>query len=329
MNDTVRWGILGTGRIARAFAEGLRHVSNGKLEAIASRTMESARRFGDEWERPVAFESYQALAESDEVDAVYVATPHTGHAEYSILCLKNGKAVLCEKPFAVNASQVAAMIEQARQSKILLMEGMWSRPPLMDEIRSLLASGRLGEIRTLQADFGFKPASRDPDGRLLNPDLAGGSMLDVRHLPHFPFLHGHGMSGILCFRMEQGATGVDEQASHVFKYANGSMALLHSSLESETGQEAFISGTEGNLRIHKQCWKPQKMTIFHPQSGVSESVEMPFEGNGFNYEAESFGNLLLKGELESPIMPLEESLRIMRLMDEIRSAWGLRYPMED
>ena len=97
----------------------------------------------------------------------------------------------------------------------------------------------------------------------------------------------------------------------------------------ETGQEAFISGTEGNLRIHKQCWKPQKMTIFHPQSGVSESVEMPFEGNGFNYEAESFGNLLLEGELESPIMPLEESLRIMRLMDEIRSAWGLRYPMED
>lgn len=126
----------------------------------------------------------------------------------------------------------------------------------------------------------------------------------------------------------KGTTGVDEQASYVFKYANGSMALLHSSLESETRQEAFISGTEGNLRIHKQCWKPQKMTIFHSQSGVSESVEMPFEGNGFNYEAESFGNLLLEGELDSPIMPLEESLRIMCLMDEIRSAWGLRYPIE-
>ena len=330
MNDTVRWGILGTGRIARAFAEGLRHVSNGKLEAIASRTMESARRFGDEWNVPRAFESYQALAESDEVDAVYVATPHTGHAEYSILCLKNGKAVLCEKPFAVNASQVAAMIEQARQSKILLMEGMWSRfPPLMDEIRSLLASGRLGEIRTLQADFGFKPASRDPDGRLLNPDLAGGSMLDVGIYPISLSFMVMGCPESFVSEWNKGATGVDEQASYVFKYANGSMALLHSSLESETGQEAFISGTEGNLRIHKQCWKPQKMTIFHPQSGVSESVEMPFEGNGFNYEAESFGNLLLEGELESPIMPLEESLRIMRLMDEIRSAWGLRYPMED
>jgi predicted dehydrogenase len=329
MNETIKWGILGTGRISRAFAEGLKCTSNGSLHGVASRTKTNADLFGEEWEVPRAFENYQALAESDEIDAVYIATPHTQHAENSILCMKNGKSVLCEKPFAVNSAQVEKMMAQAKESNVLLMEGMWSRfPPLMYKLREILSSGQIGEIRTLQADFGFSPPSRDPKGRLFNLELAGGSLLDIGIYPISLASMVMGRPDSFVSDWHCGPTGVDEQASLVFKYKNGSMALLHSSLESETRQEAFISGTEGNILIHKQCWKPQKMTVDFLRSGKTDVIEMPFVGNGFNYEAEAFGELMLSGKKESPIMPLNESLEIIKLMDEIRSSWGLKYPGE-
>ena len=329
MNNTIKWGILGTGRISRAFAEGLKFASNGNLHGVASRTKTNAEQFAEEWKVPRVFENYQELAQSDEIDAVYIATPHTEHAANSILCMKNKKAVLCEKPFAVNAMEVEKMIGQAKENDVLLMEGMWSRfPPLMSKLREILSSGEIGEIRTLQADFGFRPPSRDPNGRLFNPKLAGGSLLDIGIYPI-------SLASMLMGRPESflsdwhcGPTGVDEQASLIFKYQNGSMALLHSSLESHTRQDAFLSGTEGNILIHKQCWKPQKMTIELQSSGKTEIIEMPFAGNGFNYEAEAFGELLLSGKKESPVMSLAESLEIMSLMDEIRSSWGLKYPGE-
>ena len=329
MNETIKWGILGTGRISRAFAEGLKSASNGILHGIASRTRGNAELFAEEWKVPLAFESYRELAESDEIDAVYVATPHTEHAENSILCMSNGKPVLCEKPFAVNSTQVERMIGMAKENEVLLMEGMWSRfPPLMAKLREILASGRLGEVRTLQADFGFRPPSRDPEGRLFNPDLAGGSLLDVGIYPVSLAFMVMGRPESFLAEWHRGPTGVDEQASLVFKYGNGSMALLHSSLESNTRQEAFISGTEANALIHKQCWRPQKMTIEDHPSGQTETIEMPFQGNGFNYEAEAFGELLRTGGKESPVMTLSESLEIMRVMDEIRECWGLKYPGE-
>ena len=329
MNETIKWGILGTGRIARAFAEGLKHASNGILNGVASRTKTNANLFAEEWEVPRAFENYQDLAESEEIDAVYIATPHTQHADNSILCKKNGKAVLCEKPFAVNSQEVEKMIAKAKESNVLLMEGMWSRfPPLMYKLREILSSGQIGDIRTLQADFGFCPPTRDPNGRLFNLELAGGSLLDIGIYPVSLASMVMGRPESFVSDWNCGPTGVDEQASLIFKYKNGSMALLHSSLESQTRQEAFLSGTEGNILIHKQCWKPQKMTIDFLPSGKTDIMEMPFEGNGFTYEAEAFGKLMLSDKKESPIMPLDESLEIIKLMDEIRSSWGLKYPGE-
>lgn len=328
MKDTINWGILGTGRISRAFAEGLKSTSNGTLHAVASRNLSRSQSYAQEWNIPKAFDSYEQLAQCEEIDAVYVATPHTQHAENSILCMKNGKAVLCEKPFAVNSQQVKLMIGQARESNVLLMEGMWSRfPPLMDELRKLISSGEIGEVRTLQADFGFKPPARDPAGRLFNPELAGGSLLDIGIYPLSLASMILGEPESFLSDWNRGPTGVDEQASYILKYRNGSMALLHSSLESETAQEAFISGTEGSIRIHKQCWKPQKMTVH--SAGSSKTIEMPFVGNGFNYEAEFFGQLLLEGKKDNSVMPLSESLRIIGLLDRIRGRWGLRYPFEE
>ena len=330
MNEqTIRWGIIGTGRIARAFAEGLKFTNNGKLHGIASRSLASAQSFAQEWDIPSAFGNYQELAESDAIDAVYIATPHSSHAENAILCMKNKKAVLCEKPFAVNSSEVEAMIKTSREMNVLLMEGMWSRfPPLMNQLRDWLNEGKLGDIRTLHADFGFLPKERDPNGRLFNLELAGGSLLDLGIYPVSLASMIMGKPADIQTLANIGSTGVDEQAGWIFRYSNGALAMLLSSLECETRQEAFIAGSIGNVRIHKQCWKPQKMTFTETNGEASETIEMPFVGNGFNYEAESFGDLLIQGKKESPIMPLDESLTIMNQMDQIRKEWNLVYPMD-
>ena len=243
--------------------------------------------------------------------------------------MENGKAVLCEKPFAVNADQVKKMIEKAKEKNILLMEGMWSRfPPLMENVRNLISNHEIGEIRTIHADFGFRPEQKNLDGRLFNPTLAGGSLLDVGIYPVSLSFMLNGKPDSFMTDWTMGETGVDEQASIIFKYRNGSMALLHSSIQSDTGQEAFISGTEGTIRIHKQCWKPQLLTLSKWKTGETQKIESPFIGNGFNYEAEHFGELLIKGKKESPIMPLSESLEIIKTLDEIRKKWGLSYPFE-
>ena len=330
MNEqTIRWGIIGTGRIARAFAEGLKFTTNGKLHGIASRSLASAQSFAQEWDIPSAFGNYQELAESDAIDAVYIATPHSSHAENAILCMKNKKAVLCEKPFAVNSSEVEAMIKTSREMNVLLMEGMWSRfPPLMNQLRDWLNEGKLGDIRTLHADFGFLPKERDPNGRLFNLELAGGSLLDLGIYPVSLASMIMGKPTDIQTLANIGPTGVDEQAGWIFRYSNGALAMLLSSLECETRQEAFIAGSIGNVRVHKQCWKPQKMTFTETNGEASETIEMPFVGNGFNYEAESFGDLLIQGKKESPIMPLDESLELMNQMDKIRKEWNLVYPMD-
>lgn len=327
--QAVRWGIIGTGRIARAFAEGLWHTSNGRLCAIASRNEGSAKAFAEEWDINHAFGQYEELAHSDAVDAVYIATPHSSHAENSILCMNNQKAVLCEKPFAVNSMEVKRMIQASKENNVLLMEGMWSRfPPLMNKLREWLESGKLGDIRTLHADFGFLPKQRDPLSRLFNLELAGGSLLDLGIYPVSLASMILGKPSSMQTLPNMGPTGVDEQAAWIFRYPCGALAMLLSSLQCETRQEAFISGSLGNIRIHKQCWKPQKMTFTETNGVANETIEMPFKGNGFNYEAESFGNLFLEGKKESPIMSLSESLEIMSQLDQIRKEWNLIYPMD-
>ena len=329
MDNSIHWGILGTGRIARAFAEGLKHAHNAQLHAVGSRSQESAQKFANEWGIPITCGSYNELAEHPSIDAIYIASPHTEHMNNAILCMENGKAVLCEKPFAVNAKQVEKMIQKSKEQNVLLMEGMWSRfPPLMERIRSILTHNEIGEIRTIHADFGFRPENNDPNGRLFNPNLAGGSLLDVGIYPVSLSFMINGKPDSFVTQWTCGETGVDEQASIIFKYTNGSMALLHSSIQSDTRQEAFISGKEGSIRIHQQCWKPQIMSLTNWKTGEVKKIECPCVGNGFNYEAEHFSQLLIEGKKESPIMPLHESMSIISTLDEIRAKWQLTYPFE-
>ena len=328
MTDSISWGILGTGHIAHSFAEGLSILPGAELRATGSRNQDTADAFAERWNIPNRHTSYESLANDTEVDAIYVATPHSEHMANAILCLEAGKAVLCEKPLAVNAKQAHEMIRVARECGILLMEGMWSRfPPGMAKVRELIDSGTLGELRSLQADFGFKAKNRDPKGRLLNPTLAGGSLLDIGIYPVSLSSMLFGRPKEIATTWHKGETGVDEQAAFVFRHAGGALSVMHSSLQAQTSQEAVIAGTEACLRIKRQCWRPQELVLTRNDDS-EELFSLPFKGNGFNYEADAFMQLLWAGKHESEVMPLDESIAIMETMDTIRAQWGLRYPME-
>lgn len=326
MTQPIRWGILGPGRIAQAFAKGLQSVPDASLVACGSRTAEKAAAFADQWQVPRRHAGYEALAADAEVDAIYVATPHPLHYEHCLLCLEHGKAVLCEKPFTVNAKQAAEVMAKARRKNLLLMEAMWTRfLPHMVQVRERIAAGAIGEPRLLQADFGFR-CDWDPQSRLLNPDLAGGGLLDVGvytvALAHMLFGVPTEIKGVAHI----GASGVDEQAGIVLGFTGGRVAILSCGVRISTPQEAIIMGTEGRIRIHASWWRPSTFTL--TVKGKDELIAPTVTGNGYNYEAKAFNRCLREGLRESPVAPLDESLAVLKTMDALRSQWGLKYPFE-
>lgn len=324
----IRWGILGTGRIATAFAEGLRYLPDAELYAVGSRSNERARGFGERFGIDRRYGSYYALANDPNVDIIYVATPHPVHHPATMLCLEAGKAVLCEKPFAVNAHQAREMIDTARARNLFLMEAMWTRClPLMIRLRELLAEGVIGEPRMVDADFGFR-INPDPNHRLFAPMLAGGGLLDVG-------TYGISFASMIFGEPERvaglatiGETGVDEQSVVVLGYAGGQLATVISAIRTRTPQEATVMGTEGVIRIHPFWWKPTQLTISRA-GREEETIEVPFEGNGYNYEAAEAMRCLREGLTESPLVPLDETLANMATLDEIRAQWGLRFPADE
>jgi predicted dehydrogenase len=323
-----RWGILGTGSIARQFVRGLRSVPEAEVLAVGSRSEASAAKFADKRNILRRHSSYQALASDPDVDVVYIATPHPFHAENATLCLEAGKAVLCEKPFCVNAAEAERVVGLAREKGLFLMEGMWTRFfPLMEEVRRLLSEGSLGEVRMLNVDFGFR-ADPDPASRLFAPGLGGGALLDVGvYCVSFASMVLGRPSGSVGIS-HLGETGVDEQASVVLEHEGGRLANLSIGIRTTTPQEATIMGTEAYIRIHAPWWRPESMTISRPGT-EDEYVEAPVSGNGFGYEAAEVMRCLEAGKTESEIMPLDETVSVLRTMDTIRAAWGLRYPGEE
>jgi predicted dehydrogenase len=324
----LRWGILGTGAIARQFVEGLRSLPEAEVLAVGSRSEASASEFADERGVPRRYASYDDLAADPDVDVVYVATPHPFHADNAELCLEAGKAVLCEKPFTVNALEAERVVELARDRGLFLMEGMWTRFfPLMEKVRRLVSEGAIGEVRMLNVDFGFR-TELDPASRLFDPALGGGALLDVGvYCVSFASLVLGRPSGSVGLS-HLGETGVDEQASMVLKHEEGRLASLSIGIRTATPQEATIMGTEGYLRVHSPWWRPTTMTVSRPGE-EGETVGAPVSGNGFNYEAAEVMRCIEAGKTESDIMPLDETISVMRTMDGIRAAWGLKYPSEE
>jgi predicted dehydrogenase len=324
----VRWGILGTGGIARTFVDGLGSLPEAEVLAVGSRSEASAAAFAGEKEIPRHYGAYEGLAEDPDVDVVYVATPHPFHAENAELCLRAGKAVLCEKPFTLNAAEAERVVGLARERGLFLMEGMWTRFfPLMQEVRRLVTEGTIGEVRMLNVDFGFR-AELDPASRLFDPALGGGALLDVGVycVSMASMVLGRPTEAIGLFHL--GETGVDEQASIVLEYEGGRLANLSIGVRTASPQEATIMGTDGYVRIHSPWWRPSSTTISRP-GREDETVEKPVSGNGFGYEAAEVMRCLERGETESAIMPLDETIAVMRTMDGLRAAWGLEYPGEE
>ncbi len=327
MQEKIRWGILGTGNIAHKFATGLSVVDDAELVAIGSRTQESADKFGDEFGAPRRHASYEALANDPEVDAIYVSTPHPFHKENSILCLNGGKAVLCEKPFTINTQEAEAVIAVARAKQLFLMEAMWTRyTPTMVKIRELIGQGAIGEVRMINADFGFC-AGFNPKSRAFAPELGGGGLLDVGVYPISLASMLLGEPTEIVSTATLGETGVDEQSVVLLKYAGGQIAITSSAVRTNTPWEAFIMGTEGMIHIPRAWWVPHGFTL-KGNGRDDQYFDLPLTGNGYNYEAIEVGRCLRAGELESSVMPLAETLSIMRTMDAARAQWGLVYPTE-
>lgn len=327
MNENIYWGILGAGTVSRLFATGLQDAEGAKLVAVASRSLERASGFASEFDVPRVYGSYEELAEDEALDAVYIGTPHSFHKEHVSLCLRAGRNVLCEKPFAINAAQAEAMINVARGEKRTLMEAMWTRfIPSMAKVREFVEEGGIGEIRGIEADFGFR-ADFDPKNRLFDPALGGGALLDVG-------VYGVSLAHMLLGEPEtvagsarMGETGVDEESTAILGYEGGAKATLTMAVRRETSCEASIIGTSGSIRITAPWWQSDRIIVAR-ESGDEDKLDIPFKGNGYTHEAEEFMELIRTGKLESDVMPLAESLSVMKSMDRIRRKWGLKYPME-
>ena len=324
MENTVRWGILGTGKIARAMALGLRDAPGAQLVAVASRSDAGAQAFGAEFGIARCHGSYQALADDPGVDVIYIATPHTLHAENALLCLAAGKHVVCEKPFTMNAREAQAVVDLARDKKLFLMEAMWSRfLPAVLEAQRLIASGEIGTVQQLQADIGFV-ANFPPEHRLLNPALGGGALLDIGIYPLSMAAFFLGPVTQVRTLAEMGPTGVDEQAVFSLLHEGGGTSSCACTMRALSPTELTITGTLGRILLPGRFYKPNHL-IVEPMNGERRVVDAPFIGNGYTHEAIEAMRCIRAGLLESPLMPHAETLALMTVLDTMRAQVGLVY----
>ena len=324
MTRTIRWGILGPGGIAKRFATDLRRADHAELVAVGSREADRAAAFAAEFGAARSYGSYTELLSDKEVDIVYVATPHSSHCEHTVLCLEHGKAVLCEKPLAVNAAQAAEMVNAAQAHNLFLMEAMWTRHlPIMAKVRQWLASKRIGEVRMLTADFGFR-VDVHPEQRLFNPWLAGGALLDVGvyTIALAQMVFGRVPSSIRA-TADKLETGVDGQTAMILGYDGGELALLSCAVRLNSPQEARILGTRGSITI-PSFWRATQATL---QPDGLDPVQATGDAS-YHYEAIEAGYCLRTGKVQSALMPWNESLEIARIMDAVRQQIGVIYPME-
>jgi len=325
----VRWGICGTGRMATTIAEELRglHADGAELHAVGSRSRATARAFAQRFGIPRAHGSYADLARDEAVDVVYIATPPALHAENALACIARGKAVLCEKPFALNAHEAMGMVRAARARRVFLMEAMWTRfLPAIAALRALVAAGTLGRLRLVTGGGGFIP-SFDPHAPLFDPRLGGGVLLDAGvYLVSLASLLLGPPSAILA-QGELGASGVDEQEAILMRCPGGALAALYVSLQARRSPDLEVLGTAGRLLVGAPVFRPTRLTLTLGSEPAVVS-EHPIAGSGYGPQLQEVMGALRQGRLESAVMPLAETLGVMRALDSIRACLGLRYPQE-
>jgi predicted dehydrogenase len=329
MSNTIRWGILGTGRMAATVAAEIRALrpEGHELVAVASRDGATASGFAARFGGIRAIEGYDVLARAADVDAVYVATPHTQHAGNMLACIEGGKAVLCEKPFTLNASGAASVIAAGRRRGVFAMEAMWTRfLPGVVALRELLARDGIGRVQLVVGGGAFQPP-RVPGQYLFDPSLGGGALLDagVYLVSMASMILGTPavVQGAGCI----GASCIDEQTSILLTHDDGRHALLYVSLLARRAPDLEILGDRGRIRIEAPVFRPAALTVWDGE-GQARRLEYPIEGSGYGYQLREVAAALREGRTESRVMPLDETLAIMRTMDAVRGQIGLQYPGE-
>ncbi|MCM6775318.1 Gfo/Idh/MocA family oxidoreductase [Nocardia sp. CDC159] len=321
----IRWGILATGSIAHAFVKDLRLLPDAEVVAVASRTEEAAHAFAAEHGIARAYGAWSGLAGDPDVDVVYVATPHPAHHAASALCLEAGKAVLCEKPLTLDAERGADLVRIARDAGVFLMEAMWTRcVPAILALRESLAAGVIGEPRLVHADFSVDFGA-GPGHRVRDPKLGGGSLLDVGIYALTIARLVFGAPDSITARATLTPEGVDETSAITLGHPGGGVAVVTSSIAVDGPCSATVSGTEGRIELGRDFFAPSGFHIWRGGERV-ECVETPLIGRGMAHEALEVHQCLRKGLTESPLVPLAETLGVLRTMDEIRAGIGVAYP---
>ena len=320
-DNPVRWGILGTGGIASTFVSDLRLTDSGVAVAVGSRSQGSADSFADKFSIPRRHASYESLVADPDVDVIYVATPHPMHHDNAILALRAGKPVLVEKPFMMTAAEAREVVAVARQHGLFAMEAMWTRfLPDIAVVRDWLARGVLGDVVTVTADHG-QWFAEDASFRLFAPELGGGALLDLGVYPVSFASMVLGSPSRIVSISDPAFTGVDAQTSMLFGYDSGAQALLTCTLRAKSPTRAAIVGTDARIELEGDFYTPTTVTLI-PRRGDPTRVESRHEGRGLFHQADEVARRLAAGEVESPLMPLDETIAIMETMDTVLSQAG-------
>lgn len=321
-----KWGVLGPGGIAKAFAQDLTQLEGHVIAAVGSRTLSNAESFSQSY-GGIAYGSYEELVADTAIDAIYVATPHPAHFENVIMALNAGKPVLCEKPFAVNAHQAQAMVDAAEKNNVAMMEAMWARfLPHYAKLREIISTGTLGPILSIQADHGQRLADQNIP-RLVEPNLAGGALLD---LGIYPVSFAHMILGNpqkITASAVMTDRGVDAQTSMIFDYENGAQAVLTTTMIEQTPCRAVVAGLNGWLEIDRTFYNPASMRVVLNDGTVTEYPNT-YKGHGLREQAEVFKRLVLSGNKQSDVLNWKDTVDIMASLDKVREQIGLVYPFE-
>ncbi|MEM9076452.1 MAG: Gfo/Idh/MocA family oxidoreductase [Bacteroidota bacterium] len=326
MELKIKWGIVGPGKIARKFASDLLLVEDAEIAAVASRNLDRAKEYAADFGVTHTFGDYDALFDSDTVDVVYIATPHRFHKELAIKAMQKGKHVLCEKPLGVNSREVREMIEVAKIEEVFLMEGLWSRfNPSIQKTKELVENKAIGKITYLHADFAFYAMDRGEESRLINPELASGSLLDIGIYPIFLSYLLLGMPEKIHAQANFLENGTEGQTSILFKHKNA-LSVLYSGLKGESKMEAEISGPRGEIFIHPRWHEADGLTL--KKGKEVNALALPKQGNGFVYEIQEVHNCLKNKLIESNLWSHQNSMDLSQLLDEIRFQIGAKFPFE-
>ncbi len=318
-------GILGAGHIAEKMSDTINKMKNVSLYAVASRTTEKAKQFAEKFSIPNYYGSYEQLVQDKNIDLVYIATPHSRHYEDCMLCLENGKNILCEKAFTANAKQAKEVLNYAKEHNLFVSEAIWTRfMPMRFKLDEIIKSGAIGEITSLTANIGYNLSQKE---RVQKPELAGGALLDIGiYTINFALMtFGNDIADIKssCVKNKYGVDIID---NIIITFKDGKTALLYSNATADTDRLGVIYGTKGRIEFHNinNC-EGIKVIL---NDGTINNYDTPKQISGYEYEVEACINSIKKGKTETDFMPHYETVYVMEIMDRLREEWGIKYPFE-